>query len=53
VDSVELQVDTCRTQLADLTDETQAFCRERGDGVPSVFVPHATAGMALMEMGSG
>jgi secondary thiamine-phosphate synthase enzyme len=53
VDSVELQVDTSRTQLADLTDEAQAFCRERGDGVLSVFVPHATAGLALMELGSG
>jgi len=53
VDSVEVEVDTSRAQLADLTDEAQAFCRERGDGLLSVFVPHATAGLALMELGSG
>jgi len=29
------------------------FCRARGDGLLSVFVPHATAGVALMETGSG
>jgi secondary thiamine-phosphate synthase enzyme len=29
------------------------FCRSRGDGLVHVFVPHATAGVALMELGSG
>jgi secondary thiamine-phosphate synthase enzyme len=29
------------------------FCRGRGDGLMTVFVPHATAGLALMEVGAG
>ena len=29
------------------------FCREQGDGLVHVFAPHATAGLALMETGSG
>jgi secondary thiamine-phosphate synthase enzyme len=29
------------------------FCRARGDGLCHVFVPHATAGVALIETGSG
>ncbi|MEA2828362.1 MAG: hypothetical protein QOG43_2801 [Actinomycetota bacterium] len=29
------------------------FCRPLGDGLVHVFVPHATAGVALMELGSG
>lgn len=29
------------------------FCRGRGDGLLNVFAPHATAGLALMETGSG
>jgi secondary thiamine-phosphate synthase enzyme len=39
--------------LADLTGELEAFCRDKGDGLCSVFAPHATAGLALMELGSG
>ena len=29
------------------------FCRERGDGLCHIFVPHATAGVAVIETGSG
>ncbi len=39
--------------MADLTAEVEKFCAGRGDGLCSVFVPHATAGLALMETGSG
>jgi secondary thiamine-phosphate synthase enzyme len=39
--------------VVDLTDEVAAFCRSRGDGLASVFVPHATAGVAIMETGAG
>jgi secondary thiamine-phosphate synthase enzyme len=53
VDTTVLQVDTSRTWLADLTAEGAAFCRDRGDGILHVFVPHATAGVALIELGSG
>ena len=48
-----LEVDTSGTEVMDLTDAVEGFCRGRGDGLCSVFAPHATAGMALMETGSG
>jgi secondary thiamine-phosphate synthase enzyme len=51
--TTELTVDTSRRLIADLTAEAAAFCRGRGDGLVSVFAPHATAGVALMELGSG
>jgi secondary thiamine-phosphate synthase enzyme len=51
--STELSIDTSRRQLTDLTAEVSEFCRSLGDGLLSVFVPHATAGVALMETGSG
>lgn len=53
MDSELLQVDTSRRQVVDVTDEVARFCDGRGDGLCSVFVPHATAGVALMETGSG
>ena len=37
----------------DLTDECARFVRDERDGLLNVFVPHATAGLALMELGSG
>ena len=42
-----------RSAVADLTDEVAGFCRPRGDGLVSVFVPHATAGVAIIETGAG
>jgi secondary thiamine-phosphate synthase enzyme len=39
--------------VVDLTDEVMAFVRGDGDGLVSVSLPHATAGLALMELGSG
>src|SRR3984885_7348291 len=42
-----------RRGVGDLTAEVESFCAGRGDGLCSVFAPHATAGMALMELGSG
>jgi secondary thiamine-phosphate synthase enzyme len=48
-----LEVDTARRRVVDLSDELSAFCAGRGDGLCSIFVPHATAGVALMELGSG
>jgi len=53
VDSVVLDVDTSTRQTVDITEELDRFCAGRGDGLCSVFVPHATAGVALMETGSG
>src|SRR5215207_5906736 len=51
--SAELSVDTSSRRLTDLTSKVAEFCRPLGDGLLSVFVPHATAGIALMETGSG
>jgi secondary thiamine-phosphate synthase enzyme len=53
MDSVELDVDTARARIVDLTAELGRFCDGRGDGLVNVLVPHATAGLALMETGAG
>ena len=53
MNSTDLSIDTSRRQLTDLTSEVEEFCRSLGDGLLSIFVPHATAGVALMETGSG
>lgn len=39
--------------VTDITSDVAGFCRDKGDGLCHVFVPHATAGVALMETGSG
>ena len=49
----EIDVDTSRERIVDLTGELGRFCVGLGDGLVNVFVPHATAGLALMELGSG
>jgi secondary thiamine-phosphate synthase enzyme len=51
--TVELDIDTSRSRMVDLTPELERFCATLGDGLVNVFVPHATAGIALMETGSG
>ncbi len=48
-----LDLDTSRSQVTDLTDKVSGFCQDQGDGLVHVFAPHATAGLALMETGSG
>jgi secondary thiamine-phosphate synthase enzyme len=53
VESREIQVETGAALVTELTGELQQFCRGHGDGLVNVFVPHATAGVALMETGSG
>jgi len=37
----------------DLTAEVARFVAGRGDGFVNVFVPHATAGIAIIETGAG
>jgi secondary thiamine-phosphate synthase enzyme len=37
----------------DITDQAAEFARGRGDGLLHIFVPHATAGLALIETGAG
>lgn len=53
METAELTVDTSRERLVDVTGEVQDFCRGKGDGLVSVFAPHATAGVALVETGAG
>lgn len=43
-----------RERVQDITPACADFAREcGGDGLLHVFVPHATAGIALLELGSG
>ncbi|WP_435877830.1 secondary thiamine-phosphate synthase enzyme YjbQ [Streptosporangium saharense] len=43
-----------RERVHDITRECEDFVRScGGDGLLHVFVPHATAGVALIELGSG
>lgn len=54
LDSIELRVTTGNEPATvDLTDRVAQFCHGKGDGLVSVFVPHATAGIAIFEMGAG
>ncbi len=47
-------VDTTSTVVTDLTERVLAFVEaSEEDGLLSVFVPHATAGLALVETGAG
>ncbi len=48
------QVRTAGRRVHDLNGPVERFAAEvGGDGLLHVFVPHATAGLALMETGSG
>ena len=42
-----------REVVLDLTDRCADFVRGSGDGLLHVFVPHATAGIAILETGAG
>ena len=53
MDTIEIRLDTGRQTVTDLTEEAERYCTGRGDGLLNVFAPHATAGLALMETGSG
>ena len=39
--------------VLDLTSDAAEFVAARGDGLLHVFVPHATAGLAIIETGAG
>jgi secondary thiamine-phosphate synthase enzyme len=54
MDSTLLTIETGRRpSVHDLTDAVTRFTAGRGDGLLSVFVPHATAGVAIIETGAG
>ncbi len=39
--------------VVDITGEVASFVAGEGDGLVNVFVPHATAGVAIIETGAG
>jgi secondary thiamine-phosphate synthase enzyme len=53
MDTEVVQLRTGARVVTDITQVVLQFCRDRGDGFCHVFVPHATAGLALIETGSG
>jgi secondary thiamine-phosphate synthase enzyme len=56
VRSTTVGVATGTRHVTDLTGEVDGWLRAEGvdgDGLLHVFAPHATAGVALMELGSG
>jgi secondary thiamine-phosphate synthase enzyme len=57
MESVKLEVRTgAERGFTDLTAACRRFVAERsggGDGLLSVFVPHATAGVVIIELGAG
>ena len=54
MDTEELVVATGgRPAVVDITADLARFASGRGDGLLSVFVPHATAGVAILETGAG
>ena len=47
-------IDTSDRTFVDLTEDLRGFAAKAGaDGLAHVFVPHATAGVAIIETGSG
>jgi secondary thiamine-phosphate synthase enzyme len=53
MDTQVVQLRTGARLATDITQMINQFCRERGDGLCHIFVPHATAGVAVIETGSG
>ncbi len=50
----EVSVDSSSREVVTVTSRVREFAAEAGgDGLVHVFLPHATAGLALMETGSG
>lgn len=48
-----LELDTSARQIVDLTDDLGSFCEGLDDGLVNLIALHATAGLALIETGSG
>jgi secondary thiamine-phosphate synthase enzyme len=53
VDTDVIDIGTTRRRIVDLTDAVRTFCSRHQDGLCNVFVPHATAGVAVIETGAG
>ena len=48
-----IDLDTSRQRLLDVTDHVSDFAGTEQDGLVHLFLPHATAGLALFELGAG
>lgn len=48
-----IEINTGTNQVVDITEHVARFVSDAGSGLLNVFVPHATAGVAIMETGSG
>jgi secondary thiamine-phosphate synthase enzyme len=54
VNTQTLAFDTSSTKFLDITEDLRRFVDDQAsEGLLNVFVPHATAGLAVMETGSG
>ncbi len=54
MESRVLELNTGRSPaVIDITAEVSEFCQGKGEGLVSIFLPHATAGVALFETGAG
>jgi secondary thiamine-phosphate synthase enzyme len=53
MDTEVIELRTGTDLVNDVTDAVRRFCSGRGDGLCHAFTPHATAGLALIETGSG
>lgn len=51
--SESVQLDTSTDQVVDVTHHVEAFARDEQDGLVHLFLPHATAGLAIFELGAG
>ena len=52
--TTELSIRTgTEPSLTDLTSASARFVDGEGDGLLSIFVPHATAGLVIVELGAG
>lgn len=49
----EIELTNGSELVTDLTPRLRQFCQAEGDGLVNVLAPHATAGVGLMELGSG
>jgi len=54
VDTIEITLQTGSVPaVLDITAEAARFVAGKGDGLLSVYLPHATAGLAVVETGAG
>lgn len=54
MESTVFQLNTGRSPVVvDITGKVSEFCHGMGSGLVSIFLPHATAGLALFETGAG